>query len=453
MPSVLRPTERPNPRRHCVARRARSLILIGLLAAARPIAAEPPAEGVAAEFTEPEGRIELRDAVAAALLNGPALSVFSSQIRVEEARAVQAGLLPNPDLLTEIEDVGGSGDRQAFEQTQITVSIAQLVELGGQRAKRLRLSSLTRDVASWDYEVARADVLAAVAKAFIATLAAQQRLRVLDDLQGLAQRSVDAVGVQVRAGATSPIELNRAEAALGRIQTQRWQAERDLASARLALAATWGSSAARFAEARGDLGAPSPPPERSALLQQVEGNPDLARWSTELDQRRAALTLEQARAVPSLVVSLGARQFTDNGDTALVAGLSLPLPVFDRNQGNIQAAQHQITQAAASRQFATVTVLQALGTAYEEVQAAYKQATTLREAVLPKAEAAFTGARDAYERGLLRFLDVLDAQRTLFEVKDEYVRTLASYRTAIVDVERLSGTALAPATDDGRTTP
>lgn len=404
-------------------------------------------------FSPPTGSVRLSDAVAAALLNSPELSVFSWQIRVQEARAVQAGLLPNPELAAEIEDVGGTGDREAFEKTQITISIAQLIELGGQRAKRLRLASLTRDLASWDYEVARANVLAAVAKAFTATLAAQNRLKLFDELVAVAQRSIDAVAAQVKAGATSPIELARAEAALGRTQAQRWRAERDLAVSRLALAVTWGGSSVTFSEVLGNLGSPASPPELAVLLARIEDNPDLARWSSELEQRRAVLNLEQARAVPSLTVAVGGRQFTDNGDTALVAGLSIPLPIFDRNQGNIMAAQRQAAQAAAQRDFAAVTVRQALGTAYEDLRAAYGQAATLRDTVLPKAEAAFAGARDAYQRGLLRFLDVLDAQRTLFEVRDDYLRTLASYFSALVDLERLSGAPISTDPDAVRSNP
>jgi cobalt-zinc-cadmium efflux system outer membrane protein len=396
----------------------------------------------AADLPSPAGPLTLREALATALLGSPELAVFSWELRAKEAEVLQAGLLPNPELSTEIEDFGGTGDRLAFEQTQITVSLAQLIELGGKRAKRLRLAALDRDLATWDYEVARLNVVAGVSKAFTATLAAQQRLQLFGELVGLARRSVAAVATQVKAGATSPVELMRAEAALGRTETQLRQAERDLANARTALAVTWGSATPGFTAVVGDLVPVITPPSVGNLLDAIQSNPDVARWVTEIEQRTAALAVEKARAIPSLTVGLGGRQFTDNGDKALVAGFSLPLPLFNRNQGNILAADRRLAQAEAARDRATVAVQRALAAAYEDLRAAYAQVVTLRDEVLPKAEGAFAGARDAYQRGLLRFLDVLDAQRTLFETRDQYVQTLAAYHIAAADIERLSGIPL-----------
>lgn len=396
----------------------------------------------AADLSLPTGPLALRDALAAALLGSPDLAVFSWELRAKEAQVLQAGLLPNPALSTEVEDFGGSGDRLAFEQTQITVSLAQLIELGGKRAKRLRLAAFDRDLAAWDYEVARLNVVASVSKAFTATLAAQRRRQLFGELVSLAERSVDAVATQVKAGATSPVEIMRAEAALGRTETQLRQAERDLANARTALAVTWGSPTPGFSEAVGDLTAVASPPPIGTLFDAIQSNPDVARWVTEIEQRTAAVAVEKARAIPSLTVGLGGRQFAENGDKALVAGFSLPLPLFDRNQGNILAADRRLAQAAASRDRATVAVQRALAAAYEDLSAGYAQVVTLRDEVLPKAEGAFAGARDAYQRGLLRFLDMLDAQRTLFETKDQYVQTLAAYHIAAADIERLSGMPL-----------
>jgi cobalt-zinc-cadmium efflux system outer membrane protein len=255
----------------------------------------------------------------------------------------------------------------------------------------------------------------------------------------------------VKAGATSPVELLRAEAAVGHTETQLRQAQRDLATARTALSATWGNPAALFTEAVGDLTPIHEPPPLVTLLDSIQHNPDLARWTAEIEQRDAALALEKARAIPDLTVGLGGRHFADNGDVALVGGFSVPLPVFDRNQGSILAADRRRGQAAAARNRAVVTVSQAISAAHDDLCAAYSQATILREQVLPKAEGAFTGARDAYQRGLMRFLDVLDAQRTLFETRDQYVQTVAVYHSAAADVERLSGQSIgAPDRKEGR---
>ncbi len=398
--------------------------------------------------SDPSGALRLRDALAAAMLRNPLLASFSWEVRAREARSLQAGLLPNPTAGAEVENVGGSGDRQGFESTETTVRLAQLVELGGKRARRRRLALVERDLAGWDYEAARLDVLTRTTKAFVAVLAAQERLALAERLRRVAGDSVRAAAAQAEIGAASPVETTRAEVALGRIDAERVREERELAAARTALAASWGG-AARFDAVVGDLGGAVAPPPLDVVLARAEDNPDLARWATELEQRRAVLAVEEARRVPDVVVGVGGRHFSDNGDNALVFDVSVPLPVFNRNQGGILEARYRVARAAAERDLAGVTVRSALTAAYEDVQGAFAQLDVLDRRVLPKAEAAFRGATDAYQRGLFRFLEVLDAQRTLFELRGERIDLLAKYRRGIADVERLSGAPLDEAADEG----
>jgi cobalt-zinc-cadmium efflux system outer membrane protein len=125
---------------------------------------------------DPTGTITLSDAVSLALLNNPELKAFSLEVRVLEAQTLQAGLLPNPEIDTELENFMGSGEFDAFDSVETTIQLSQLIELGGKRSKRKRVSSLERDLAEWDYLTKRADVLTEVTKAFIEVLAAQEHL-------------------------------------------------------------------------------------------------------------------------------------------------------------------------------------------------------------------------------------------------------------------------------------
>lgn len=422
------------------ARRGLRLLLSLIFAVAEPVgAAEAPSSA------SPVDVVTLPEAIAAALVNNPELAVQASQQRIAGTRIVQAGLIPNPELQTEVENFGGGGDRLAFEETETTISLAQAIELGGKRSKRKRLAETGQELTNWDYEVARLDVLTAVAKAFIATLAAQQRAQLFADLSALAHLSVDTVDEQIRAGATSSTELLRAQADLGRTEAERRQADQELAQARVRLAAKWGNPRPTFRVVAGDLSHVETPPPLATLLPRVADAPDVARWTAELENRRAAVELERAEAIPNLTLSLGGRHFSDNGDNALVGGFSIPLPVFNRNQGDILAAEEGVSKATAERTRATVAAEEALAAAYEDLRSNAAQVVLLRDDVLPKSEAAFRGTRDAYERGLLRFLDVLDSQRTWFEVRDQLVQTLAAYHSAAAEVERWTGLPLSAA--------
>jgi cobalt-zinc-cadmium efflux system outer membrane protein len=409
-----------------------------------PVSAEetPRARVAEAAFEPPRGAITLRDTVGAALLNSPALAVSSREIRAREALALQAGLRPNPELQTTVEDVAGSGGRRAFTGAETTVRLAQLVELGGKRVKRRSVAELERDLAGWDYESQRANVLADTTKAFVATAAAQEQLALAEELLRLASRSVSAVDRQVKAGASSPVEETRAQVALGQAQVERTLRARELEAARFALAASWGSTAPTFTRVVGDLAAIPAPPPMEALVARVAGNPDLARWATDLAAGRAAVQLEEARGIPNVSIGAGPRYYSDTNDAALVFEFSVPLPLFDRNQGGIREAQERLAKSAMEQTAADVSIRAALGGAYERLLGTFEQVRTLRETIVPAAEAAFKGSQDAYQKGVLRYLEVLDAQRTLFQLRTQYLQVLAAYHAAATDVERLTGTAL-----------
>src|SRR6185369_8254891 len=108
---------------------------------------------------EPTGELRLRTALDLALERSPDLQSVSWEIRARDARALQAGRLPNPQLHAEIENIGGSGDHQGVEDTETTVRLSQLIELAGKRGKRQRVADLGTTLAIWDYEAKRLHVL------------------------------------------------------------------------------------------------------------------------------------------------------------------------------------------------------------------------------------------------------------------------------------------------------
>lgn len=423
-----------------------SLALWQLLAVGEPTfavenTADESAEPVVAA-ADPTGILTLQDAVSAALVSSPRLAAFSWEVRSRDARAVQAGLLPNPQILVEVENLGGSGDRAAFEQGETTVWLSQLIPLAGKPAKRRRVAELDRDLSQWEYEGTRLSVLTDTTKAFIATLAAQQQLELLVELEKLAGESVRQVSSVADAGGASMVEKTRAEVELSSIRLRRQQAEGQLVANRASLASSWGSSFADFTSVTGDLADIVPAPPLDDVVARVRENPDLARWATELDRRSAALSLAEARRIPDPTFSLGGRHFNDNGDSALVVAVTIPIPVFDRNQGNVSAATSDLSKAKAEKASSEVSVRALLQQRHAALTAAYRQAEILRRETLPAARETYAGAREGHRRGLFRSLDVIDAQRTLFELRSQYLRTLATYQLARADVERLTASPL-----------
>jgi cobalt-zinc-cadmium efflux system outer membrane protein len=424
----------------------------------RPLGREHPVFDAAREpdrplapAPTPSGEITLADAIAAALQGSPELATVSYDVRSREALALQAAARPNPELGVELEDFAGSGDRQGFDSAQTTLSLAQLVELGGKRSARVQLAERETALAGWDFETRRLAVLTDATKAFVAVLALQDRQSLVRDLESLAAETLRSVASTVRAGAVSPVEEDRARVNLERVQLEVVRSAKELERARALLAATWGQSQAGFERARGDLAALPPLPTPERLLAAAPESPELARWNAEISQREAAIALERARRIPDVTLSLGARHYAEGSDTGLVAGVSVPLPLFDRNRGNILDTRYRLARAQAERRLADVSVRTALTASYQELSIANGEIEALRDRIIPRAERVFQETRRGYATGLFRYVEVLDAQRTLFDARRELLEALAAFHFSATDLERLTGTPLSDLS--GRSTP
>jgi cobalt-zinc-cadmium efflux system outer membrane protein len=171
----------------------------------------------------------------------------------------------------------------------------------------------------------------------------------------------------------------------------------------------------------------------------ISQNPDVARWVTEAEQRRAQIELERTKRIPDPTLSLGPRHFNGIDEHAFVFAFSIPLPFFDRNQGSLLEAQERLNKAEEESKATKLRVFGALAEAYQSLSAAYSEAETLRNDVLRGAQEVFEASREGYRQGKFDYLMLLDAQRTLFEVRGQYIEALGLYHQAVADVERLIG--------------
>ncbi len=392
-------------------------------------------------IAEPAGDLTLRQALSLALLQNPEIKAFAFEVRAREAAVLQAGLLPNPELGAVVENFGNNA-LQGFDSTTITIQLSQLIELGGKRAARTEATRLARDLAGWDYERERIKLLTETQRAYVEVLSAQGRTALSKQVADLAEEVAAAVAKRVMAGKVSPVEETKAGVATASVRIELTRAEREHEAARARLAATWGSTAPRFKRALGVLEAVLPIPSLESLMERLRRNPELARWATEIAERQAVIGLEETRAIPDLTASFGVRHFTEPGDDALVVGIELPLPVFNRNQGTILEAQRRLTKAEEERRAAEVRVATALSNSYQTLAGAHAEIAALKARVLPGAQSAFEAASKGYRLGKFSLLDVLDAQRTLFGAKAQYLRALTDYHQSVAQVEGLIGERL-----------
>lgn len=396
-------------------------------------------------ISEEKAGLTLRDAVNLALLRSPELAAFAKEMRALEGATLQAGLLKNPEIFMITENVGNiqkppiKSDPLAEEVAQqvTTIRLSQLIELGGKRIARVNAALLGEELAAKDYEARRVEMIARVANTFIEVLAAQERLRLAEETRQVAQNVVNTVTGRVQAGKVPPIEETRVKISLSTTRVELEQAQRELIAARKRLALLWNSSSPQFDKALGNLETLIAPPGYQVLEARILDNPMALRALKAIEHRKMLVEVEQTRRIPNLTLIAGVDHHAQVGGTTPVAGLSVPLPLFDRNQGNLKEANQRVDKAMDEQVATELRLKTELAQSYETMSAVWNEINILRDEILPGAKDTFHVMRRGYELGKFGLLELLDAQRVLFHNQLLYVRALANYQRLVNDIERL----------------
>ena len=390
----------------------------------------------------PVGTLTLQQALATGLMHSPELTSFSWAVRAAEARELQAGLLPNPEISTTVENFSGNNEKQGFRSADTTVEISQLLELGGKRGYRKRAAELEKNLAGWEYEIKRLDVFQEISSAFWEVLASQERVVIAEALFELAQQAHSSAAQKVAAGKAPPVDEVQANIVWVISELEYKKTKSDFESARSRLASAIGRSAPEFEKVEGAFVALAALPTLETLFAALVDSLDMRRWETEIEKRKAEVKLTDAGAIPDVTISAGPRYYNENNDKALVAGFSVPLPLFNRNQGERQEARCNVAKAEEEQKAYILKIRSDLTATYQNCSSALALAVALRDKAIPGAQQAFKVMRKGYRQGKFSYLRVLEAQRTLFELKQQYVDTLADYHISRAGLERLTGQSL-----------
>lgn len=382
--------------------------------------------------------LTLSEAIEKALNASPRLKSASAGLDAAKGVEDQAGYWPNPEIEFEVENVAGSGSYRGTSSAEYTLGINQKVEIGGKRTARRNAAIALREGANINFLAERLNLERDVHIAYEGVLAEAEAVKLAIEQEKLAKDVLASVSKRVNAAAEPEIQRSKADVAYATATIAREQEERQLRVAKEKLARLWGESSfdvsldhSHFFE----LEAPAPMPSYLAKLKNV---PDMQRLAFLKTEKEALLELERAAAIPDPNFSLGVRDFRDSGDQAFILGVSLAIPVLNQNQGNVAIARAELSQTESDAQQAELDLEQQLIENWQDWNSAYSEAERLDEKLLPSAEKAFRLARSGYSKGKFPYLEVLDAQRTLFDARSQYHGALKRYHTARANVERLT---------------
>lgn len=401
------------------------------------------APALANDTKEPVGELSLDQALSLAMQAHPEIAVALREQEAIAGMKSQAAARLNPSVSTSMQDT-----RSATRET--TLVINQEFELGNKRQARIEAAESFYSKATVELAHTKADIHANVVSAFYEVLAAQERLKLANASVEVAALARDAAAKRVKAGKSSPVEETKSKIAESSAKIELSQAASLLAASRKRLVTLWGNAAPVFEKVTGRVSHIPDIPAFNDLAAMLENAPAIKLAQQEIDAREAVTNIERSKSVPNITLSAGVVNNQELGINQAILGLSIPIPVFDRNQGNLQEAISRKYKAE-DQLVALKSQLEAnLATQHERLQAAKQAAESLKSEILPGAQSAFDAANKGFVAGKFNFLDVLDAQRTLFQGQAQYIQVLSEAHQAVAEIERILGDVISHSSNESQ---
>jgi cobalt-zinc-cadmium efflux system outer membrane protein len=371
-------------------------------------------------------------------VTAPRLAEAVAGVRQSEGLARQAAARPNPTASLGAENFSGSGAFRGYDQAETTVSIEQPLELGGKRAARITAGRAGIEAARARLERARADFGFDLALAYAEADVAERQATLAEENVALALEDLRVAKALVEAGRVAELNSYQAQAAVSAAHASLDAARAVRAETLARLTALSGSSALFTSLSEDLLARPAGPAPVGDL--DVTRSPLVLAVQAERDEVARRVRVEQTRAIPDITASLGYRRFAGDDSHALVGGVSVALPLFDQNRGNVAAVRGELAAADARMNAARLDAMADGRSALFQIEAAQSRAASAQLGEQAAGEA-YRLTRIAYESGKSPLSDLTNARRGLAEARAQTLDAQLSRIRAEAGLARLLGRA------------
>lgn len=422
---------------------------------AAPSASPAGQSSAASQYVSETGGATIEELLKLALANNKELAASRQQLRQAEARLTQARLRPNPTLDLE----HGSDLLFANEgENDFGVSFSQPIELGGKRTKRMHVAALAIEMAKAQLADTERNLAAQMRSLYGEALAAAARLNLLERTKALNQQMVRVMEVRLRAGDASRLDSSLLLAETNRFEAQRVTAEGQITELLLQIKTLAGLApeeplllSGRFEPPTISLTA------ESAMQVAMQDRPDLQAARLREEMAEAGIELVKAQIIPNPSLFVRYSQATDviegllapseriiDHDKKISFGVTIPLPLSNRNQGEVAEAGAQAAQARIQREGLELAVRRDVLIAFRRYETARRSLEVLDQGVLSQSQESFRTIKLAYDLGEMRLLDIINQQRLLVDAQMNYAMTRKDYYAAIIELERAIGSPVSP---------
>jgi len=395
-------------------------------------------------------RLSLNDAFARVDKSHPDLRLFDARAQGLAAELDRSSLRPPLVAGASIENALGSGEASGFDIAELTLTLASVLERGGKLDARRVLANSRIDALAVERETRRLDLLAEVARRYLAMVAAQEQGEIAQLDISQRQRTVAAARHRLQAGASPESVVLTAQAALARAELDRARALQRLQAARQHLAALWGERAPDFDIVAID---PSVLPKVSAFSELgdlLERTPELAQFAGERRIREARLQLARSERTPDLDWQVGVRRLQATDDFALVGSVSMPLGGRRRAEPGIRVAEADLASLEIERESKGLALYSTLADAHGRYLTAQLEVRRLGDDIIPKLARAEAAAERAYRAGAISYLEWAQLQSERTATRKQQLEAALEAQRALIEIQRLTGQSFVdgPATNE-----
>jgi len=376
----------------------------------------------------------------------PSLRSFNFRNDAAQAELKQARLWPNPELEAEFDGVGW--DAPGFKESEMTVSLSQELELFGRRSAREKLARAGSDAAKLATRISAFDLYVEVKERFFTLIHAQRQFILADSSVILAESIVQNIAYRMEKGAALQSELLLAQLELQRVQLTREESRQNLNAAQARLSVLWGNQPRQvYATANEEPELHLVRQKLAAMSGQVDSSRDIMYIQSAADIARAEQQLAGAEARPNVRLIGGYKRLAAEGSNALMFGLSLPLPLFNRNQGAIAGTDARLRALEFEQQRTRLEVQAGINIGTTRLTQLTERHAALDSLLLPTAVQAYAKLHHTYEEGRVPYTSLLEAERALIELRFEHNDMLLAICEQIFALERLTGAIIFSAND------
>ncbi|MBD3826470.1 TolC family protein [Stenotrophomonas sp.] len=405
------------------------------------------AQGTAPAVASPPTALTLDDAIARVARYHPDLRLVDAQRPLWEARRDAAALRPPLTLGVDLENAFGSGDASGLQAAELTVTLAGMLERGGKLDARRAVAQANIDALAPQRETARLDLMAEVARRYLAVTEARQQLAIATTDIEQRRRAVAAARLRLQAGASPESVLLTAQSMLAQAELDRDRARQMDQSARAALSALWRARDPGFEVVTGDPMRLPALQAFAALAEELQRTPELAVLAGERRLREAQLTLARTQARPDMSWQVGMRNSRDTRDTSLVAGVSLPLGSVRRAEPDIRAAEAELALSSVEREARELQLYATLAEAHGRYLTARLEVTRMASDVLPRLTRAENAAEKAWRAGAISYMEWAQLQALRIEARQRQLAAAIAAQTALIEIQRLTGQSMVATAD------